>query len=138
MNPEQNQPSLVRGFGLLESTAANMLNMIGVGPFLTIPLALAAMGGPQAMLGWIVGAGIAVCDGLVWAELGAALVRGIDDGLEAGEIAHAGVPAPCGVQCAWRNSRMRSAASTHCATPGTSEMRTRPAPGLPAAPPRPR
>src|SRR3984893_8007652 len=73
MNPEQNQSSLVRGFGLLEATAANMLNMIGVGPFLTIPLALAAMGGPQAMLGWIVGAGIAVCDGLVWAELGAAM-----------------------------------------------------------------
>jgi amino acid transporter len=73
MNPEQNQSSLVRGIGLLEATAANMLNMIGVGPFLTIPLALAAMGGPQAMLGWIIGAGIAVCDGLVWAELGAAL-----------------------------------------------------------------
>jgi amino acid transporter len=65
--------SLVRGIGLLEATAANMLNMIGVGPFLTIPLAIAAMGGPQAMLGWIVGAGVAVCDGLVWAELGAAM-----------------------------------------------------------------
>jgi amino acid transporter len=65
--------SLVRGIGLLEATAANMLNMIGVGPFLTIPLAIAAMGGPQAMLGWIVGAGVAICDGLVWAELGAAM-----------------------------------------------------------------
>jgi amino acid transporter len=65
--------SLLRGIGLLEATAANMLNMIGVGPFLTIPLAIAAMGGPQAMLGWIVGAGVAVCDGLVWAELGAAM-----------------------------------------------------------------
>ena len=73
MNPEQKQGSLVRGIGLLEATAANMLNMIGVGPFITIPLTIAAMGGPQAMLGWIVGAGIAVCDGLVWAELGAAL-----------------------------------------------------------------
>ena len=50
-----------------------MLNMIGVGPFITIPLALAAMGGPQAMLGWIVGALIALCDGMVWAELGAAM-----------------------------------------------------------------
>src|SRR6202140_4694397 len=64
-------------------------------------------------------------------EPGAALVRGIDDGFEAGEIAHGGVLAPGRVQCACRNSRRRCAASRHCATPGTSEMRTRPAPGLP-------
>jgi len=50
-----------------------MLDMIGVGPFITLPLILAAMGGPQAMLGWILGALLALCDGLVWAELGAAL-----------------------------------------------------------------
>ena len=73
MSLKQDQPTLVRGIGLLEATAANMLNMIGVGPFLTIPLTIAAMGGPQAMLGWVVGAVIAICDGLVWAELGAAL-----------------------------------------------------------------
>ncbi len=59
--------------GLWGATSANMLNMVGVGPFITIPLALAAMGGSQAMLGWIVGALIAVCDGMVWAELGAAM-----------------------------------------------------------------
>ncbi len=53
--------------------AINMLDMIGVGPFITLPLLLSAMGGPQAMLGWIFGAGLAVCDGLVWAELGAAM-----------------------------------------------------------------
>ena len=47
---------LHRSFGLLQATAMNMSNMVGVGPFLTIPLILAAMGGPQAMLGWIVGA----------------------------------------------------------------------------------
>ena len=51
----------------------NMSNMIGVGPFLTIPLILATMGGPQAMLGWILGAVLAVCDGMVWAELAAAV-----------------------------------------------------------------
>jgi amino acid transporter len=50
-----------------------MLDMIGVGPFITLPLILAAMGGPQAMLGWILGACLALCDGLVWAELGAAM-----------------------------------------------------------------
>jgi len=50
-----------------------MLDMIGVGPFITLPLILAAMGGPQAMLGWVLGAILALCDGLVWAELGAAM-----------------------------------------------------------------
>ena len=53
--------------------SANMLEMIGVGPFLTIPILLAKMGGPQAILGWVVGALVALCDGMVWAELGAAM-----------------------------------------------------------------
>ena len=65
-------PQLERGIGLSSATALNMIDMIGVGPFITIPLIIGAMGGPQAMLGWILGAFFAVCDGLVWAELGAA------------------------------------------------------------------
>jgi len=52
-----------------------MIDMIGVGPFITLPLIVGAMGGPQAMLGWILGAVFAMCDGLVWAELGAAMPR---------------------------------------------------------------
>ena len=64
---------LERRLGLGGAVSANMLAMIGVGPFLTIPLLLASMHGPQAMLGWILGAVVAICDGLVWAELGAAL-----------------------------------------------------------------
>ncbi len=68
-----NKPQLVRGLGLGSATALNMIDMIGVGPFITIPLIITAMGGPQAMLGWIFGALLAVCDGLVWAELGAAM-----------------------------------------------------------------
>jgi amino acid transporter len=66
-------PSLQRSLGLGGAVTLNMLDMIGVGPFITLPLLLSAMGGPQAMLGWILGAGLAVCDGLVWAELGAAM-----------------------------------------------------------------
>ncbi len=50
-----------------------MIDMIGVGPFITIPLIISAMGGPQAMMGWILGAVLAMSDGMVWAELGAAL-----------------------------------------------------------------
>ncbi len=59
--------------GFWGAASANVLNMVGVGPFLTIPLALAAMGGPQAMLGWILGAFLSVCDGMVWSELGSAM-----------------------------------------------------------------
>src|SRR4051812_23767802 len=70
---EEKSSHLIRGLGLLEATSANMLEMVGVGPFLTIPLMLASMGGPHAMLGWLLGAVVAICDGLVWAELGAAM-----------------------------------------------------------------
>lgn len=64
---------LIRGLGLKEATAANVVQMVGIGPFITIPFLVSAMGGPHAMLGWFVGAILAVCDGLVWAELGAAM-----------------------------------------------------------------
>ena len=71
--PGLGAPQLKRGMSLFPALAANMLNMVGVGPFLTVPLILAAMGGPQALLGWLSGALIALCDGLVWSELGAAM-----------------------------------------------------------------
>src|SRR6266576_713838 len=64
---------LLRRFGLLQATALNMSNMIGVGPFITIPLLMSALGGPQAMLGWLVAVLIAIPDGMVWSELGAAM-----------------------------------------------------------------
>src|SRR6202167_4708790 len=67
---DSGSPGLIRGMGLGSATALNMIDMIGVGPFITMPLVLGAMGGPQAMLGWIAGALLAVCDGLVSAELG--------------------------------------------------------------------
>jgi len=73
--PEIAGPSqkLVRGMGLVQSTAVNMLEMIGIGPFITIGVILSAMGGPQAVLGWFLGALFSVCDGMVYAELGAAM-----------------------------------------------------------------
>jgi basic amino acid/polyamine antiporter, APA family len=71
--PNSDDPKLIRGVGLGGATALNMIDMIGVGPFITMPLVVAAMGGPQALLGWILGALLAICDGLVWAELGAAM-----------------------------------------------------------------
>ena len=69
----ESSPTLIRGMGLGSATALNMIDMIGVGPFITMPLVVVAMGGPQALLGWVAGALLAVCDGLVTAELGAAL-----------------------------------------------------------------
>lgn len=72
--PSGNQ-ALRRELGLVQATALAITDMIGIGPFITIPFFLSTMGGPQAMLGWIVGAFLAFCDGLVWAELGAALPK---------------------------------------------------------------
>jgi amino acid transporter len=70
---EIGETKLERSLTLRGAVTLNLLDMIGVGPFLTLPLLLATMGGPQAMLGWVLGAGLAACDGMVWAELGAAM-----------------------------------------------------------------
>jgi len=69
----ENAAQLDRSLTLRGAVTLNLLDMIGVGPFITLPLLLAAMDGPQAMLGWVLGAVLALCDGLVWAELGAAM-----------------------------------------------------------------
>lgn len=47
--------------------------MVGIGPFITIPLFISAMNGPQALIAWVIAAVLVICDGLVWSELGAAL-----------------------------------------------------------------
>src|SRR5919202_658597 len=62
-----------RSLGLRTAVAINMTQMCGIGPFVTIPLMIATLGGPQAVFGWILGALLALADGLVWAELGAAM-----------------------------------------------------------------
>lgn len=64
---------LDRGIGLLAATGTNIISMVGIGPFLTIPVMIAAMNGPHILYPWIVGAIIALADGLVYAHLGAAL-----------------------------------------------------------------
>jgi amino acid transporter len=52
-----------------------MSNMLGAGPFITIPALMMTMGGPHSMLGWGVALIVALADGLVWSELGAALQK---------------------------------------------------------------
>ena len=66
---------LQRRIGLRSAVLFNMLEMIGVGPFITLPLVIAAAGFRLSMWAWVLGAAIAVADGLVWAELGAAFPR---------------------------------------------------------------
>ena len=72
-NEPAEPPRLERGLGLLQAASLNIANMVGIGPFITIPLFIAAMGGPQAMIAWVIAAVLVLCDGLVWSELGAAL-----------------------------------------------------------------
>src|ERR1051326_8691012 len=50
-----------------------MIDMVGIGPFITIPYILGPMGGGRAMLAWLVGGLLAISDGLVTAELSAEL-----------------------------------------------------------------
>jgi len=64
------QPELQRGLSTLSALGLNVIGMVGIGPFVTLPLIVAAMGGPQAMLGWVLGAALSLCDGMVWSELG--------------------------------------------------------------------
>src|SRR6266567_2990654 len=67
--------TLERRIGLRSAVLFNMLEMIGVGPFITLPLVIAAAGLRVSVWAWVLGAAIAVADGLVWAELGAAFPR---------------------------------------------------------------
>jgi amino acid transporter len=71
--PDPPTHHLHRRIGLLQATALNMSNMIGIGPFITIPLLMSALGGPQALLGWLIALIIVMADGLVWSELGASM-----------------------------------------------------------------
>ncbi len=69
---QQSSHSQVGRLGLLQAVSVNMAMMVGVGPFITMPLFVGKMGGPHALAVWMIGALVAVCDGMVWAELAGA------------------------------------------------------------------
>ena len=71
--PAASELRFKRALGLRSAVAVNMTQMCGIGPFITIPLMVGAMGGPQAIFAWLIGAVLAMADGMVWAELGAAM-----------------------------------------------------------------
>lgn len=71
--PEGSDPNeLRRGLSTTAALGLNVIDMVGVGPFVTLPLIVGVMGGPQAILGWLMGALLSLCDGLIWSELGTA------------------------------------------------------------------
>ena len=57
----------------MQATSLNMIYMVGIGPFVVIPFVIQSMGGPQCLLAWVAGALLALFDGCIWAELGAAM-----------------------------------------------------------------
>src|ERR1700747_1539623 len=66
---------LERGLALKEAVALNMIEIVGIGPFVVSSLVIKAMGGPQALIAWLAGALLATLDGFVWSELGAAMPK---------------------------------------------------------------
>ena len=68
-------PGLERSLGLKEAVALNMIEIVGIGPFVVSSLVIRAMGGPQALIAWLLGAVLATLDAFVWSELGAAMPK---------------------------------------------------------------
>jgi amino acid transporter len=64
---------LERRLGLLQATAINMIDMVGIGPFVVLPIVIQLMYGPWFIYAWIAGALLSLVDSLIWSELGAAL-----------------------------------------------------------------
>src|SRR6516225_1047112 len=62
---------LNRKIGLLQATAINMTDMVGIGPFVVLYMVIQISGGPHFLYAWLVGAGLSFADALIWSELGA-------------------------------------------------------------------
>lgn len=69
---ENRPPQLDRSLSLLQATSVNMIDMVGIGPFIVLPMVIKIMGGPQFIFAWIAGAILSLIDGMIWSELGAA------------------------------------------------------------------
>jgi fructoselysine transporter len=64
-----------RSLGLVQATAINMTDMVGIGPFITLPMVIGMMNGPYFLYAWLAGAALSMVDAMVWSELGAAFPR---------------------------------------------------------------
>lgn len=72
-DPSPNSDTLARGLGFWQASAINVTQIVGAGVFVTVPLILGVLPGPYAILAWLVAGLLILCDGMIWAELGAAL-----------------------------------------------------------------
>lgn len=66
------EPNHERRLGLIHATAINMTDMVGIGPFITLPMVIGMMNGPYFLYAWLAGAALSMVDAMVWSELGAA------------------------------------------------------------------
>jgi len=66
---------LERRLSLSQASAINMIDMVGIGPFITLPMVIGMMNGPYFLYAWLAGAFLSIVDGMVWSELGAAFPR---------------------------------------------------------------
>ena len=66
---------LKRSLGLGHATAINMIDMVGIGPFITLPMVIGMMNGPYFLYAWLAGAALSIVDAMIWSELGAAFPR---------------------------------------------------------------
>lgn len=71
LSKQQQEYKLERGLTLTQATAVNMIDMVGIGPFVTLSMIVGVMHGPASIFAWLLGALLAYVDGMVWAELGA-------------------------------------------------------------------
>lgn len=69
------EQKLERKLGLLQTTAINMIDMVGIGPFITLPMVIGYMNGPWFLYAWVAGAFLSFVDAMVWSELGAAFPK---------------------------------------------------------------
>ena len=60
-----------RRLGLFQSTVLNMIDMVGIGPFITMPIVIGLLGG-MYIWAWVAGAILSFVDAMIWSELGAA------------------------------------------------------------------
>jgi fructoselysine transporter len=61
-----------RKLGILQATSINMTDMVGIGPFITLPMVIGIMNGPYFLYAWLAGGVLSLIDAMVWSELGAA------------------------------------------------------------------
>lgn len=66
---------LERKLCLSQATAINMTDMVGIGPFITLPMVIGMMNGPWFLYAWLAGALLSMVDAMIWSELGAAFPK---------------------------------------------------------------